>query len=54
MPDNKIEPRKGSLNPIQGRPFRGCSRMGGLGTVIPYLKKIKKLYESRDAPIEFF
>ena len=22
-------------------------------TVIPYLKKIKKIYESRDAPLEF-
>ena len=24
-----------------------------LGTVIPYLKKIQKLYESRDTPLEF-
>ena len=24
-----------------------------LGTVIPYLKKIKKIYESRDTPYEF-
>ena len=24
-----------------------------LGTVIPYLKKIKKIYESRDTPLEF-
>ena len=24
-----------------------------LGTVIPYLKKIEKLYESRDTPLEF-
>ena len=24
-----------------------------LNTVIPYLKKMQKLYESRDAPIEF-
>ena len=24
-----------------------------LGTVIPYLKKIKKIYESHDAPPEF-
>ena len=24
-----------------------------LGTVIPYLKKIKKIYESRDTPPEF-
>ena len=24
-----------------------------LGTVTPYLKKIQKVYESRDAPIEF-
>ena len=23
-----------------------------LGTVIPYLKKIKKMYESRDTPLE--
>ena len=24
-----------------------------LGTVIPYLKKIQKLYESRDTPLKF-
>ena len=24
-----------------------------LGTVIPYLKKVKKIYESRDTPLEF-
>ena len=24
-----------------------------LGTVIPYPKKIQKIYESRDAPLEF-
>ena len=24
-----------------------------LGTVIPYLKKIKQIYESRDTPLEF-
>ena len=24
-----------------------------LGTVIPYLKKIQKLYESREGPLEF-
>ena len=24
-----------------------------LGTVIPYLKKIEKIYESRDAPLDF-
>ena len=24
-----------------------------LGTVIPYLKKIQKIYESRDTPFEF-
>ena len=24
-----------------------------LGTVIPYLKKIQKIYESRDTPLEF-
>ena len=24
-----------------------------LGTVIPYLKKIRKIYESRDTPLEF-
>ena len=27
--------------------------MMNLGTVIPYLKKIQKLYESRDTPLEF-
>ena len=25
-----------------------------LGTVIPYLKKIQKIYESRDTPPEFY
>ena len=25
-----------------------------LGTVIPYPKKIQKIYESRDAPLEFW
>ena len=27
--------------------------MAKLGTVIPYLKKIKKIYKSRDAPFRF-
>ena len=53
------------LNPIQDGHFRGCSRWGEgvgqksvtyptmmkLGTVIPYLKKIQKIYESRDTPL---
>ena len=25
-----------------------------LGTIIPYLKKIQKIYESRDTPLEYF
>ena len=29
------------------------SAMMKLGTVIPYLKKIQKIYESRDTPLEF-
>ena len=59
-----IESKQSSFNPIQDGLFRGCSQMGGqkghtyytmmkLGTVIPYLKKTQKLYESRDALIEF-
>ena len=55
-------------NPIQDGPFRGCSRMRGggqkvsithilqmmkLGTVIAYPKKIQKIYESLDTPLEF-
>ena len=28
-------------------------RIMKLGTVIPYLKKIEKIYESRDTPLEF-
>ena len=28
-------------------------KMMKFGTVVPYLKKIQKLYESRDAPLEF-
>ena len=53
------------INPIQDGHFRGCSQIGGpkichtypammkLGTVIPYLKKIQKIYESRDTPSNF-
>ena len=29
------------------------STMMKVGTVIPYLKKIPKIYESRDTPLEF-
>ena len=29
------------------------SAMKKLGTVIPYPKKIQKIYESRDTPLEF-
>ena len=44
-----------NVNPIQDGLFRGCSRMGGdlFGTVIPYLRKIQKMYKSRDASLEF-
>ena len=56
-----------SVNPIQDGHFWGCSRVEGtlpkichtyptmmkLGTVIPYLKKIKKIYKSRDIPLAF-
>ena len=59
--------KENGVNPIQDGPFWGCSRMGGglpkichtyptmmkLGTVIPYLKKTPKIYESRDTPLEF-
>ena len=54
------------INLIQDGLFRGCSKarplpkirhtyptMMKLGTVIPYLKKIQKIYESRDTPLEF-
>ena len=56
------------INPIQDGPFRGCSPMGMTnvpsslksyltimkpGTVIPYLKKIQQIYQSRDTPLEF-
>ena len=63
------QPSRSVLNPIQYGLFRGCSRMGGkpplpktcltnptmmkLGTVILYLKKFQKLYESLDTPLEF-
>ena len=30
-----------------------CPTMMRRGAVIPYLKKIKKLFESRDRPLEF-
>ena len=32
---------------------RTYSTMMKLGTVTPYLKKIQKIYESRDTPLEF-
>ena len=42
--------QKGSLPKI----CNTCSAMMKLGTVlIPYLKKIKKMYESCDTPLEF-
>ena len=51
------------VNPIRDGHFWGCSRMGGgggsnptvvkFGTVIPYLKKIQKINESRDTPPDF-
>ena len=40
----------------KGLPFLKSVRyptMTKLGTVIPYLKKIQKLYESRDTPSEY-
>ena len=49
-----------NVNPIQDGHFRDCSQMGGpkrsplpkichtFSTVIPYLKKIQKIYESLD------
>ena len=51
------------INPIQHGPFLSCSWMGGggkkpyptmmkLGTVIPYLRKTQKIYESCDTPLE--
>ena len=33
--------------------FHTYPTMMKLGTVIPYLKKIQKIYESRDTPLEF-
>ena len=55
------------FNSIKDGPFRGWSQicrgvganihtyptMMKLGTVIPYLKKISKIYESRDTPLYF-
>ena len=56
------------LNPIQDGLFRDCSRMRGgglpkirhtnpammkLSRVMPYLKKIQKMYKSRDTSLEF-
>ena len=56
------------FNPIHVGPFRGCSRMGEGGQKgplpkifhtyptmmkLPYLKKIQKIYESRDTLLEF-
>ena len=57
------------LNPFQDEPFRGCSRMRGRGSkgppslksvthpaqikLIPYLKKIQKIYDLRDTSLDF-
>ena len=47
------------FNPIQDGHFAGCLRRGRqkdplpeIWTVIPYLKKIQKIYESRDIPLD--
>ena len=52
-----------AFNPIQDGLFWGCSWIaggrgggetgGGVVTVIPYPKKIQKIYDSRDTPLEF-
>ena len=46
-----------SLNAIQDGPFPGYSRIEGRGgkadTAISYLKKIQKIYKSRDTSLEF-
>ena len=50
-----------AVNPIQDGFFRGCSRMMKLSfhlkwwnlAVIFYLKKVQKIYESCDTPLEF-
>ena len=48
---------------MDGREEKGCTiskichtypTMMRLGKVIPYLKKTQKIYESRDAPLEFY
>ena len=52
------------LNPIQDGLFRGCPpplpkirhtypTMMKLGTAIPYVRKIQKIYKSRDTFLEF-
>ena len=55
-----------AFNSIQDGLFGGCSRIGGekspcniypamikLGTVIPYLRKIKKIYEHVTQPLSY-
>ena len=43
--------QKGSLFPTICHTY---PTMMKLSTVIPFLKKIQKLYESRDTPLDFF
>ena len=64
--DDKYFMTEAVFNPIQDGLFRGCSlfrttkichtypTMMKRGTVIPYPKKIQKIYESRDTPLEFY
>ena len=44
---------KGGNNVFLPKIYHTCPTMMKLGTVILYLKKIQKVYESRDTPLEF-
>ena len=44
---------RGAKRPLFPKICHSYPTIMKLGTVIPYLKKIQKLYESRDTPLEF-
>ena len=46
-----MEDRKSRDNHLRHRVCHTYPTMMKLGTVIPYLKKIQKIYESRDTPL---
>ena len=44
----------GAKSPILHKICHAYPAIMKLGTVIPYLKKVQKIYEPRDTPLEFW